>query len=108
MTTPETNATDKAATVAAQGAHVAPEKAPARKAATPKKGAPKAKKAAKGAKPEAKAKAAAAVCSNATAFCRGVAGGGRPGTPTSRRNAAIAVSAGGAGASRMAAPARSA
>jgi colicin import membrane protein len=53
MTTSETNATDKAATVAAQGAHVAPEKASA------KKGAPKAKKAANGAKQGAKANATA-------------------------------------------------
>jgi hypothetical protein len=36
MTTVETNPTDKAATVAAQGAHVAPEKAPAKKAASQK------------------------------------------------------------------------
>jgi hypothetical protein len=58
MTTPETNATDKAAAVAAQGAHVAPEKAPTKKAASQKKGAPKAKKTANGAKQGAKAKAA--------------------------------------------------
>jgi hypothetical protein len=57
MTTAETN-TDKAAPVAAQSAHVAPGKAPAKKAASQKKGATKAKKAAKGAKQEAKAKAA--------------------------------------------------
>jgi len=50
MTTAETNTTDKAAAVAAQGTHVAPEKAAASKTATPKKGAPKAKKTAKGAK----------------------------------------------------------
>jgi len=56
MTTAEANRTDKAAAVAAQGAHVAPEKVPAKKAATQKKGAPKGKKAAKGAKPKAKAK----------------------------------------------------
>jgi len=49
MTTAETTATDKAAAVVAQGAHVAPEKAPASKAASQKNGAPKAKKAAKGA-----------------------------------------------------------
>jgi hypothetical protein len=55
MTTAETNTTDKAAAVAAQGAHVAPEKAPAKKAASQKKGAPKAKKTAK----VGKAKAAA-------------------------------------------------
>jgi Protein of unknown function (DUF3489) len=57
MTTAETNATDKAATVAAQGAHVAPEKAPASKAASQKTGAPKAKRAVKGAKQAARAKA---------------------------------------------------
>ena len=58
MTTAETNATDRDAAVAAQGAHVAPEKAPAKKAASRKKGAPKAKKAAKRARQGAKAKAA--------------------------------------------------
>jgi hypothetical protein len=47
------NATDKAAAVAAQGAHVAPEKAPATKAASKKKEAPKAKKTAKSAKAKA-------------------------------------------------------
>jgi hypothetical protein len=51
-----TETTDKAATVAAQGAQVAPEKVPAKNAASHKKGAPKAKKTPKG----AKAKAAAA------------------------------------------------
>jgi hypothetical protein len=55
MTTVETTATGKAAAVAAQGAHVAPEKAAAKKAATPKNGAPKAKKTAKGAKAKAAA-----------------------------------------------------
>jgi hypothetical protein len=58
MTTAETNATDKPAAVAAQGAHVAPEKAPAKKGASQKNGAPKGKKTAKGAKHGAKAKAA--------------------------------------------------
>jgi hypothetical protein len=48
-TTAETSATDKAATVAAQGAPVAPEKAPSKKAASEKKGATQAKKSAKGA-----------------------------------------------------------
>ena len=57
MTNVET--TDKAAAVAAQGAHVAPEKAPGKKAASQKKGAPKAKKTGKGAKQGAKVKAAA-------------------------------------------------
>jgi hypothetical protein len=59
MTIAETNATDKAAAVAAQDAHVAPEKAPAKKAASQKKGAPEAKKTASGAKRGAKAIAAA-------------------------------------------------
>jgi Protein of unknown function (DUF3489) len=58
MTTEDTTATDKAAAVAAQGAHVAPDKAPVTKAASQKKGAPKAKISAKGAKQGAKAKAA--------------------------------------------------
>lgn len=53
MTTAETNATDKAPAVAAQSAHVAPEKAASRK-----KGAPKGQKTANGAKQGAKAKAA--------------------------------------------------
>jgi len=59
MTTAETTPTDKTATVAAQGAHVAPEKAAAKKAASRKKGAPKGQKTAKGAKQGAKANAAA-------------------------------------------------
>jgi hypothetical protein len=54
MTTAET--TDRAAIVATQGAHVAPDMAASKKAASQKKGAPKAKKAAKGAKQGAKAK----------------------------------------------------
>jgi hypothetical protein len=53
MTNVETN--DTAAAVAAQGAHVAPEKAPSKKGATQKKGTPKGQKTAK----RAKAKAAA-------------------------------------------------
>jgi hypothetical protein len=57
MTNVET--TDKAAAVAAQGAHVAPEKAPGKKAASQKKGAPKAKKTAKkAAAPRAESKGA--------------------------------------------------
>jgi hypothetical protein len=56
MTTAETTASDKAATVAAQGAHVAPEKVPAKRGASQKKGAPKAKKAARHAKAKAGAK----------------------------------------------------
>ena len=52
-------ATDTAATVAAQGATVAPEKASSKKAASQKKGAPRGQHAAKGAKtkPAAKKKA---------------------------------------------------
>src|ERR1039458_8902378 len=46
MNNAETN--DKAAAVAAQGAPVAPEKAPSKKGASQKKGVPKAKKGAKG------------------------------------------------------------
>ena len=49
----ETN--DKAATVAEQGAHVAPEKAPSKKRASKKKGAPKAKRSAKAPKKGPKA-----------------------------------------------------
>jgi hypothetical protein len=40
--------TDNAATVAEQGAHVAPEKASSKKGATQKKGAPKGKKSGQG------------------------------------------------------------
>jgi hypothetical protein len=47
MTNAETNT---AATLAEQGAHVAPEKAPSKKRASQKKGAPKSQKAAKGSK----------------------------------------------------------
>ena len=50
MTNAETNT---AATVAEQGAHVAPEKAPSKKGASQKKGAPKGQTAAKGAKTKA-------------------------------------------------------
>jgi hypothetical protein len=49
MTTPESNITDKATTVAAQGAHVAPDKTAAKKAASQKKDMPKGQKTAKGA-----------------------------------------------------------
>ena len=49
MNTEEANT---AATVAEQGAHVAPEKATSKKAASRKKGAPKGQKSAKGAKPQ--------------------------------------------------------
>jgi len=51
----ETTNTSTAAAVAAQGAHVAPDKAPATKTATPKKSAPKGQKSAKGAKSKAAA-----------------------------------------------------
>jgi hypothetical protein len=59
MKNAEATATDTAATVAEQGATVAPEKAPSKKGASKKKGAPKGQKAAKGAetKPAAKKKA---------------------------------------------------
>jgi hypothetical protein len=53
MTNAEATITENAATVAEQGAHVAPGKASSKKGATQKKGAPKGQKAAKG-----KAKAA--------------------------------------------------
>jgi len=52
-----TNAETNTAAVAAQGAHVAPEKAPSKKGATRKKDAPKGQKNAKGAKPKKTAKA---------------------------------------------------
>jgi hypothetical protein len=44
VTTAEPNTTDKAVSVAAPGAHVAPGKAPAKKAASQKKSAPQAQK----------------------------------------------------------------
>jgi hypothetical protein len=52
MSTAETATTEQAAAVAAQGAHVAPEKASSKKTASPKKGAPKGPKGTKGAKPK--------------------------------------------------------
>jgi len=55
MTNAETN--DKAASVAEQGAHAAPEKASSKKGASQKKGAPKAKKGVKAAAPKREAKA---------------------------------------------------
>jgi len=58
MTNLEATTTENAAAVAAQGAPVAPEKAPSKKGATPKKGAPKGQKAAMGAKPPAAPKKA--------------------------------------------------
>jgi hypothetical protein len=57
MTNAEPSIAENAATVAEQGAHVAPEKASSKKGASPKKGAPKAKKGAKAAKPKKEAKA---------------------------------------------------
>jgi hypothetical protein len=50
--------TTKAADVAGQGAHVAPEKGTSKKVASKKKGAPKGRKTAKGAKPQKTAKPA--------------------------------------------------
>jgi hypothetical protein len=52
--------TENAATVAEQGAHVAPEKASSKKGASPKKGAPKGQKRAKGKAPAAPKKGAKA------------------------------------------------
>jgi hypothetical protein len=51
----QANITEKTATVAAQGAHVAPPSTPARKGSTSKKNAPKAPAAAKGRKAKAAA-----------------------------------------------------
>src|SRR5713101_1643076 len=56
MTNAEATTTENAASVAEQGAHVAPEKASSKKGATQKKGAPKGQKAAKGAKAKASRK----------------------------------------------------
>ena len=56
MTNVEATITENAATVAEQGAHVAPEKASSKKGATQKKGAPKGKKSAKGSKAKASPK----------------------------------------------------
>ena len=56
MKNAEATATDTAATVAEQGATVAPEKAPAKKGASQKKSAPKGHKAAKGRKTKPVAK----------------------------------------------------
>jgi hypothetical protein len=52
MTTENAETTNTNATAGAQGAAVAPEKAPTKKTASPKKGAPKGQKSAKGAKPK--------------------------------------------------------
>ena len=56
MTNAEAIITENAATVAEQGAHVAPEKASSKKGASPKKSAPKGQKAAKGGKAKASPK----------------------------------------------------
>jgi hypothetical protein len=56
MTNAEATNTENAATLAEQGAHVAPEKASSKKGATQKKGAPKGQKAAKGKKAKASLK----------------------------------------------------
>ena len=53
MTTENAETTENTAAVAAQGANVAPEKAPLKKGASPKKAAPKGQKSAKGGKPKA-------------------------------------------------------
>ena len=58
MTNAEATITENAATVAEQGAHVAPEKTSSKKGASQKKGAPKGQKAAKGGKAKAGKKAA--------------------------------------------------
>jgi hypothetical protein len=52
MNTENVEATDTSATVGAQSAAVAPEKAPTKKTASSKKGAPKGQKSAKAAKPK--------------------------------------------------------
>ena len=56
MTNAEATITENAATVAEQGAYVAPEKASSKKGATQKKGTPKGKKRAKGGKAKASPK----------------------------------------------------
>src|SRR6202163_1635313 len=56
MTNAEATVTENAATVAEQGAHVAPEKTSSKKGATQKKGAPKGQRAAKGGKAKASPK----------------------------------------------------
>ena len=55
MTTEHAETTENAAAVAAQGANVAPEKAPSKKGASTKKGTPKGQKRAKDTKPKATA-----------------------------------------------------
>ena len=56
MTNAEATTNENAATVAEQGAHVAPEKTSSKKGASQKKGAPKGQKAAKGGKAKASPK----------------------------------------------------
>ena len=56
MTNAEAAITENSATVAEQGAHVAPQKASSKKGATQKKGAPKGQKTAKGGKAKASPK----------------------------------------------------
>ena len=56
MSNAEATITENTATVAEQGAHVAPEKASSKKGTSPKKGAPKGQKAAKGGKAKASRK----------------------------------------------------
>jgi hypothetical protein len=55
MTTVNAASTDTSAAVAAQDAHVAPEKGTSKKGASPKKGAPTSQKRARGGKPKAAA-----------------------------------------------------
>jgi Protein of unknown function (DUF3489) len=65
MTNAEATITENAATVAEQGAHVAPGKASSKKGATQKKGAPKGHKSAKGGKAKASPKKEAKAGKNA-------------------------------------------
>jgi hypothetical protein len=65
MTNAEATITENAATVAEQGAHVAPEKVSSKKGATQKKGAPRGQRAAKGGKAKAMPKKEAKAGKNA-------------------------------------------
>jgi hypothetical protein len=65
MTTEHAETTENAAAVAAQGANVAPEKAPSKKGASTKKGTPKGQKRAKDTKPKATAPKKTAPAKNA-------------------------------------------
>jgi len=67
MTNTEANAAAKTATVAEQGAHVAPERARSKKGASREKGAPQGHKTAKGAKTKATAQKKAAKASKKAA-----------------------------------------